>query len=104
MTEPAPASQERSLSGRGPVGDVADFHSFDVVEFGAGDDAFAFVADVDEDFFRADFDDGTFDDFACSKAHIRLLQGFFHCEHNALTNRTLNQEGLEAVGLPSSIA
>ena len=41
---------------------IADFDGFDVIEFVAGDDAFAFVADVHEDFFGADFDDGTFDD------------------------------------------
>ena len=36
---------------------IADFDGFDVVEFIAGDDAFAFVADVHEDFLGADFDD-----------------------------------------------
>ena len=61
---------------------VADFDGFDVVEFVGGDDAFAFVADVHEDFLGADFDDGAFDDLACGKAGRALLQGFFHCEHN----------------------
>ena len=51
---------------------VADFDGLDVVEFVAGDDAFAFVADVHQDFLGADFDDGAFDDFACGKAHVAL--------------------------------
>jgi hypothetical protein len=61
---------------------VADLDGLDVIKFVAGDDAFAFVADVDQDFLGSDFDDGAFDDFACSKAQIAVLQGFFHCEHN----------------------
>ena len=61
---------------------IADFDGFDVVKFVAGDDAFAFVADIDEDFLGADFDDGAFDDLACGKARRALLHGFFHCEHN----------------------
>ena len=68
---------------------VADLDGLDVVELGGGDDAFAFVADIDEDFLGTDFDDGAFDDFACGKAHIALLQGFFHCEH------TLRESGRE---------
>ena len=51
---------------------VADLDGLDVVEFVGGDDAFAFVADVHEDFLGADFDDGAFDDFARRKAHLRF--------------------------------
>ena len=54
---------------------VADFDGFEVVKFVAGDDAFAFVADVHEDFLGADFDDGAFDDFACGKASLRSASG-----------------------------
>ena len=61
---------------------IADFERFDVLEFGAGDDAFAFVADVHQDFFGADFDYFAFDNFACRKPHAGLLHGFFHREHN----------------------
>ena len=62
---------------------IADFDGFDVVEFVAGDDAFAFVADVHEDFLGADFDDGAFDDIRLRQSAWRsLLHGFFHCEHN----------------------
>ena len=61
---------------------IADLDGLDVVEFIAGDDAFAFVTDIDEDFLGADFDDGAFDNFASGKAHGALLHGFFHREHN----------------------
>ena len=61
---------------------VADFDGLDVFKFVAGNDALALVADVHEDFLGADFDDGAFDDFARSKAHIALLDGLFHGEHN----------------------
>ena len=64
---------------------IADFDGFDVFEFAGGDDALAFVADVHQDLLGADFDDCSFDDFARGKAQVaRLLQGFFHCEHNDL--------------------
>ena len=51
------------------------------------DDAFAFVADVHEDFFGADFDDGAFDDFALGD-HLftALFQSLFHGEHNFTVN------------------
>ena len=62
---------------------VADLDGLDVLEFVAGDDAFALVADVHEDFLGADFDDGAFDDIASRKGQCaRLLHGFFHGEHN----------------------
>ena len=55
----------------------------DVVEFAAGDDALGFVADVDEHFIGAEFDDVAFDDIACGKRQrAGLPHGFFHCEHN----------------------
>ena len=61
---------------------VADLDGLDVNEFVDGDDAFAFVADVHEDFAFAEFDDGAFDDFALSHERLAaLLHGFFHCEH-----------------------
>src|SRR5204862_3240915 len=50
----------------------------------ARDGSFGFIPNVHEDFFGANFDDGTFDDLAWGKAHVGLLQGFFHCEHNDL--------------------
>ena len=43
---------------------VADLEVFDVIEFAQGDDALGFVADVHEDFARADFEDASFDDAA----------------------------------------
>jgi hypothetical protein len=46
---------------------VADLDGFDVIELAGGDDAFAFVADVHQDFLGADFDDGAFDDFPAAK-------------------------------------
>src|SRR5712671_1275684 len=64
------------------INQVADFHGLQIDEFAAGDDAFAFVADVHEDFVLAKFDDGAFDDFALGKTRGALLHGFFHCEHN----------------------
>src|SRR6266850_2686017 len=60
---------------------VADLDGLDVFEFAGGDRAFALVANIHEDFLGTNFYDGTFDDFACSKAFITLLQGFFHGEH-----------------------
>ena len=39
------------------------------MKFDGGDDAFAFVADVHQDFLGADFDDFAFDNFALGKAH-----------------------------------
>ena len=62
---------------------IADFDGLDVFEFVAGDDAFAFVTDIHEDFFGTDFDDGAFDDITCGKGQCApLLHGFFHGEHN----------------------
>ena len=62
---------------------VADLDGFDVVEFDAGDDPLALVADIHEDFFGADFDDGAFDNIAGRKGQCaRLPHGLFHCEHN----------------------
>ncbi len=46
---------------------IADFHGLQVQKFIAGDDTFAVVADVHEDFVLAEFDDGAFDDFALAK-------------------------------------
>ncbi len=43
---------------------LTDLDLLDVNKFIVGDDAFALIADVHEDFFRTDFDDGAFDDFA----------------------------------------
>ena len=63
---------------------VADLEVFDVVEFGAGDDALGFVADVHQDFLGADFEDVTFDYFARGEARGGALQGFFHREHKIL--------------------
>ncbi len=51
---------------------VADFDGLEVHKFVAGDDAFAFVADVDEDFLGTDFDDGAFDDFALRQSALRF--------------------------------
>ena len=61
---------------------IADFDGLDVIEFVAGDDAFALVADVHEDFLGADFDDGAFDDITIGKGQgAGLPHGFFHCQH-----------------------
>ena len=66
---------------------VADLDGLDVFKFVCGDDALALVADVHEDFFGADFDDGAFDDIASSKGQFaRLPQGLFHGQHNIITN------------------
>ena len=85
---------------------IADLDGLDVFEFAAGNDAFAFVTDINEDFFGTDFDDGAFDDIACGKGQrAPLLQGFFHCEHILTIRRTTNlEETWSARGLPSSIA
>jgi hypothetical protein len=64
---------------------VADFDGRDVLELGGGDDAFALVADVDEDFAGADLDDDPFDDLAWGKAEVAVPQGLFHGEHADLT-------------------
>ncbi len=42
----------------------ADLDGVGFQKFVERDDAFAFVADVHEDFLGTDFDDGAFDDFA----------------------------------------
>src|SRR5213082_1550140 len=41
---------------------VADFHRFDVLELGGGNDALRFVADIDQDFSRANLENASFDD------------------------------------------
>ncbi len=61
---------------------IAELDGFNIVEFGAGNDAFTFVTDIDEDFFGADFNDSTFDNLARGKAGWALLEGFFHRKHN----------------------
>jgi hypothetical protein len=62
---------------------VAELDGFDVFEFVGGDDALAFIADVHQDFFGADFDDVTFDNIASGKRHFTgLLHDLFHREHN----------------------
>ncbi len=62
---------------------VADLDGSGVLKFAGGDDAFAFIADVHEDFFGADFDDGAFDDFTLGDERATaLLEGFFHCKHS----------------------
>ena len=61
---------------------IANLDGFDVGKFVGGDDSLALVADIHQDFLGADFDDGSLDDFASSKAHRALLHGFFHREHN----------------------
>ncbi len=63
------------------VNDVANLDGLEVNKFAAGDDAFAFVADIHEDFVLTEFDDGAFYDFALGKTRRALLHGFFHCEH-----------------------
>ncbi len=61
---------------------AADLDGFGFQKFVERDDAFAFVADVHQDFLGTKFDDGSFDDFALGKTRGALLHGFFHCEHN----------------------
>ena len=51
---------------------VADFERLDVIKFAAGDDAFALVADVHQDFAGADFEDASFDDAAFFEVAHRL--------------------------------
>ena len=41
---------------------VADFHGLDVLELGRRNDALRFVADIDEDFSRANLENASFDD------------------------------------------
>ena len=61
---------------------VAGLDGFEVFKLGSGDDAFAFVPDVHEDFFGSNFDDGALDYITSSKGQCaRLLHGFFHCQH-----------------------
>ena len=64
------------------INDVADLDGLHVGKFDAGDGAFAFVADVHQNFLGADFDDGAFDNFALGKTRRALLHGIFHGEHN----------------------
>src|SRR6266568_59208 len=61
---------------------IADLDGFDVFKFVGGDRAFALVTNIHENFLGTDFDNGASCDFACGKAFIALLQGFFHGEHN----------------------
>lgn len=62
--------------------DVHDIGGLEVREEASNwpraDDALALVADVHEDFARADFNDGSPDDFAWNKALGAVFQGFFH--------------------------
>ena len=61
---------------------IADLDGLDVFKFVGRDRAFALVTNVHENFLGTDFDDGAFNDFACRKAFVALLQGFFHGKHN----------------------
>src|ERR1039457_2390338 len=61
---------------------AADLDGVEVNKFIVGNDAFAFVADVHEDFLGTDFDDDAFDDLALSDEFAALFQGLFHGEHN----------------------
>src|SRR5262249_49362145 len=61
---------------------VADLDGLDVFKFIGGDNSFTFVSDIDENFLGANFDDGSFDNFASGKTHCALLHGFFHGQHN----------------------
>ena len=61
---------------------VANLERVGIHKLIGGDDAFAFVTDVHQNFLGADFDDCAFDYFADGKTHGALLHGFFHCEHN----------------------
>jgi hypothetical protein len=65
---------------------VPDFDFLDVVKFVAGDGAFALVSDIHQGFLGPDFNDATFDNFACGKARRAVLQGFFHREHDVPTS------------------
>ena len=64
------------------VYDISGVDRLDVVKFVPGNRSFAFVADVDEHFLAADFDDRSFDNVTSSKIHRTLLHGFFHGKHN----------------------
>ena len=61
---------------------IAHLDGLDVLKFAGGDGAFALVTDIHKNFLGTDFNNSASGDFACGKALIALLQGFFHCEHN----------------------
>ena len=61
---------------------LTNLDGFRFQKFIERNDAFALVADVHEDFFRAEFDDGAFDDLALSDEFTALFQGLFHGQHN----------------------
>ncbi len=82
---------------------VADLDGVGVNKFIRGDDAFAFVTDVHQNFLGADFDDLAFDNFALGKTRRALLHGLFHCEHN-LTVLNCGNLGTQTAGNRSSIA
>jgi hypothetical protein len=59
---------------------VADLEVLDVVELGKRNDALALVADIDEDFARAELEDVTFDDTTLAKVPSGILgEQFLHC-------------------------
>ena len=53
---------------------VAHFHRLDVLEFRRRNDAFGFVADVDQHFARADLQNASFDDAAFFEVAHRLRE------------------------------
>src|SRR5256884_362520 len=63
---------------------VADPDGLDVFKFAGRDRTFALVTNVHEDLLGTYFNDGALDDFACGKAFVALLQGFFHGKHSVL--------------------
>ena len=63
---------------------VADFDVVEVVELGDGDDAFGFIADVDEHFTGTDFEDMALDDGAFAEVLHGPRDEFLHSSHNGV--------------------
>ena len=61
---------------------IADFHRVDVVEFVRGNDAFRFVADIDQDFARTNFEDSSLDDATFFEFAKRLREQILHLQHS----------------------
>ena len=60
---------------------VAHFHGLDVFKFVRGDNALRFVADIDQDFARANFQNASFDDAAFFEVADRLREQILHLQH-----------------------
>ena len=81
------------------VDDVSHHDFIELNELGGADDAFGFAADVHEDFFRTNFENGSLDDLTGLEMAVVLLQQFCECgggRHNGISRTRERPSGLSA--------